>query len=42
MTPDAIEQAATIIAENRLNGTRLGSIDEAIRPVDLHDAYAVQ
>ena len=42
MTPDAIEQAATIIAENRLNRLRLGTIDEAIRTVDLHDAYAVQ
>lgn len=42
MNPDAIDKAATIIAENRLNGTRLDSIDEAIRPLDLHDAYAVQ
>lgn len=42
MTPDAIEQAATIIAENRLNRARLDSLDPAIRPADLHDAYAVQ
>ena len=42
MNPDAINQAATIIAENRLNGTKLDYLDEAIRPADLHDAYAVQ
>lgn len=42
MTPDAIEQAATAIADNRLNRNRLDSLDPAIRPADLHDAYAVQ
>jgi 2-keto-4-pentenoate hydratase len=42
MTPDAIEQAATVIADNRVNRTRLDSLDPAIRPANLHDAYAVQ
>lgn len=42
MTPDAIDRAASIIAENRLNRTRLDWLDEAIRPKNLHDAYAVQ
>jgi len=42
MTPDAINRAATIIAENRLNGTRLDALDPEIRPMDLNDAYAVQ
>lgn len=42
MNPDAIDRAAAIIAENRLNGMRLDTLDEAIRPANLHDAYAVQ
>jgi 2-keto-4-pentenoate hydratase len=42
MTPDAINRAATIIAENRLNGTKLDSLDSEIRPMDLNDAYTVQ
>jgi len=42
MTPDAIQQAATVVAENRLNRTRLDTIATDIRPADLHDAYAVQ
>lgn len=42
MTPEAIDRAATIIAENRLNRTRLDTLDAEIRPSDLHDAYAVQ
>lgn len=42
MDTDAIDQAATIIAENRLNGARLDTLDAAIRPMDLHDAYSVQ
>lgn len=42
MTPENIERAATVLAENRLNGTRLDTLDEDIRPADLHDAYAVQ
>lgn len=42
MTPDAINRAATIIAENRLNGTKLDSLDPEIRPMDLNDAYSVQ
>ncbi len=42
MTPEAIETAAKVIAENRLNRTRLGPLPEAIRPPDLDGAYAVQ
>ncbi len=42
MTPEAIERAATIIAENRLNRARLDKLDADSRPADLHDAYAVQ
>ncbi len=42
MTPDAIDSAATIIADNRINRTRLDTLDTGIRPGDLHDAYAVQ
>ncbi len=42
MTPDAIQQAATVVAENRLNRTRLDTMAADIQPADLHDAYAVQ
>ena len=42
MTPEAIDRAATIVAENRLNRTRLDPLAAEIRPADLHDAYAVQ
>lgn len=42
MTPDAIDKAATAIADNRMARTRLGPLPESIRPADLHDAYAVQ
>lgn len=42
MTPDAIDRAAAGIAENRLNRTRLDTLEQGIRPADLHDAYAVQ
>ena len=42
MTPDAIARAAAIIADNRINRTRLDTLDAAVRPADLHDAYAVQ
>ena len=42
MTPDAIDQAAAIIADNRINRTRLDTLDEEIRPTDLPDAYIVQ
>ncbi len=42
METDAIDRAATAIAENRLNRTKLDMLDAAIRPKDLHDAYAVQ
>lgn len=42
MKVDAIDRAATIIADNRINRTRLDTLDAKIRPSDLHDAYAVQ
>ncbi|MBO6782955.1 MAG: fumarylacetoacetate hydrolase family protein [Alphaproteobacteria bacterium] len=42
MKADAIDHAATIIADNRTDGTRLDTLDADIRPADLHDAYAVQ
>lgn len=42
MEADAINQAATAIAENRLNGAKLDWLPEAYRPGDLNDAYAVQ
>ena len=42
MTPEAVERAAKVIVENRLGRTRLDTLDEAIRPADLADAYAVQ
>ncbi len=42
MEPTAIDKAATAIAENRLNRTRLDTLPAAFRPGDLHDAYAVQ
>ncbi|MBT4906869.1 MAG: sulfate adenylyltransferase [Rhodospirillaceae bacterium] len=38
----AINQAATVIAENRLNRTKLDSLPAEYRPQDLDDAYAVQ
>ncbi|MEP4380390.1 MAG: fumarylacetoacetate hydrolase family protein [Alphaproteobacteria bacterium] len=42
MDTDAISQAATVIAENRLNRTKLDSLPADYRPQDLNDAYAVQ
>lgn len=42
MNPKAIDRAASILADNRLNRTRLESLDRDVRPTDLHDAYAVQ
>ena len=42
MTPEAIERAAIIIAENRLKRTRLGLLDPVNRPADLGDAYSIQ
>ena len=42
MTPEAIHRSAAVIAENRLNRTRLDTMAADIRPADLHDAYAVQ
>ncbi len=42
MNPEALERAAAVIAENRLNRTRLDTLPDEIRPADLHDAYAVQ
>lgn len=42
MEADAVNQAATAIAENRLSRSKLDSLPADIRPADLHDAYAVQ
>lgn len=42
MHADAINQAATAIAENRLNRTKLDTLPADCRPQDLNDAYAVQ
>ena len=42
MDADAINQAATAIAENRLNRTKLDTLPAECRPADLNDAYAVQ
>ena len=37
-----LEAAAQIIADNRINGDRLGPLDEAIRPKSEAEAYVVQ
>lgn len=42
MDAAAIDQAATAIAENRLNRTKLDTLPAEYRPQDLDDAYAVQ
>lgn len=42
MTPEAIDRSAAIIADNRVNRTRLDTLDTDVRPADLHDAYVVQ
>ena len=42
MDAQAADQAAQIIAENRLTGGRLEFLPEDIRPQDLDDAYTVQ
>ena len=42
MDAQTVEQAAQIIAENRLAHSRLDYLPEAIRPRDLDDAYTVQ
>jgi 2-keto-4-pentenoate hydratase len=42
MDPHAIDRAAAIISDNRVARTRLDTLDAAIRPMDLHDAYTVQ
>ena len=42
MDKDKCERAATIIADNRLNGTRLDDLGDAIRPANLYEAYSVQ
>ena len=42
MDPHKCERAATILAKNRLNGTRLRGLDKANRPADFDEAYAVQ
>ncbi len=42
MNATAIDKAATAIAENRLNRTKLDTLPTDHRPDDLHDAYSVQ
>jgi 2-keto-4-pentenoate hydratase len=42
MTPDAIDQAAGLLADARRNGQRLDALPEPCRPVTLDDAHAIQ
>jgi 2-oxo-3-hexenedioate decarboxylase/2-keto-4-pentenoate hydratase len=42
MTPEAVERAAEIIAQNRRGRTRLELLPEEIRPASPDDAYTVQ
>jgi 2-keto-4-pentenoate hydratase len=42
MREDIRDRASAIIADNRLNRTKLDELDEATRPADLKDAYQVQ
>lgn len=42
MTSDPIEQAATLLADARLTGRRLGDLPASCRPADEVAAYAVQ
>ena len=42
MTPDAIDQAARLLAEARRNGQRLDALPESCRPATLADAHAIQ
>lgn len=42
MTPEAIDRAAALIAENRIANTALDTLPEDIRPLNLDDAYDVQ
>ncbi|HCP01356.1 MAG: hypothetical protein CL573_07785 [Alphaproteobacteria bacterium] len=42
MDAAAIDKAATAIAENRLNRTKLDMLSAEYRPADLNDAYSIQ
>ncbi|HEX9277665.1 MAG TPA: fumarylacetoacetate hydrolase family protein [Casimicrobiaceae bacterium] len=42
MTPDAIAQAAGLLADARRNGRRLDALPESCRPATLADAHAIQ
>ena len=42
MTPDAIEEAARLLAANRLEHARLTALPEGCRPPDIDAAYVVQ
>src|SRR2546426_12323308 len=42
MTPDAIDQAAGLLADARRNGQRLDALPESCRPATLDDAHAIQ
>jgi 2-keto-4-pentenoate hydratase len=42
MTPDAIDQAAGLLADARRNGQRLEALTESCRPATLDDAHAIQ
>jgi len=42
MTPDAIDQAAGLLADARRNGQRLEALPESCRPATLDDAHAIQ
>jgi 2-keto-4-pentenoate hydratase len=42
MTPDAIDQAAALLADARRNGQRLDALPESCRPATLDDAHALQ
>ncbi|MBL24918.1 MAG: sulfate adenylyltransferase [Rhodospirillaceae bacterium] len=42
MTPEALEQAAAELAENRLAISKLVELPEEVRPADLDEAYDIQ
>lgn len=42
MDADAIDKAAAAIADNRIDRLKLDTLDAAMRPMDLDDAYTVQ
>jgi len=42
MTPDAIDQAARLLADTRRDGRRLDALPESCRPATIDDAHAIQ